>query len=207
MRKELVLKVRYKPSVYFSALSYHKPIGFITGTPFRHPVLLTVSNCGLLLFAGHNGRPCPDNRCQAHQQNCNHEPWPGGHGVSGRHTSPSPFPPPPPGHWSHLRASTRPWTADGSSWTEAHWKNPITCSKAEKRPSQRSDRCTFSTDTRPGYWASVLGSMFRLSLYAFWWPWAFCYRVATFTMHLQFTSSSLKACQQQLEVCGRIPWS
>lgn len=157
VRKELVLKVRYKPSVCFSALSYHKSIGFITESLFWHPALLTINNCSLLLFAGHNGRPCPDNRCQAHQQNRNHKPWPGGHDVSGRHTSPSPFPPPPPGHWSHLRASTRPWTADGSSWTEAHWKDPITCSKAERRQSQGSDWYTFSTETHPGYWASVLG--------------------------------------------------
>lgn len=64
-------------------------------------------NRRLHLFSVLQRRPRHRRRRQGQKQERTQKPPPGGHPVS----IPSPPPRPPPGHGSHLRGSTQPWTA------------------------------------------------------------------------------------------------
>ncbi len=75
-------------------------------------------------------RPCHGRCSQGQKQERTQKPPSGGHPVSSGRVSPSAPPRPPPGHGSHLRGSTQPWTA---GWTVGHSLEipPITWAEEE----------------------------------------------------------------------------
>lgn len=162
VRKELVLKVRYKPSVYFSALLYHKPIGLITETsqvipsdiqPYSpSPIEASSSSLGTI-----GGRAqTVDARLTSRSVNMSH-----GQVDMASVTDTPPHPP-----FLHLPLDTDPiWgpPPDHELQTAAHElkltgrvHSPV--AKHNKRQSQRSDCCSVSTETSPDYGAPVLWS-------------------------------------------------